>query len=61
MKYPDLASLVQAVKDGELTGTLEIDNDATYVYAGDEKVFELDPAELLEQALDLLGVRHEGV
>lgn len=61
MKYPDLASLVQAVKDGSVTEPLMIDNDGTSVYEGEDEVFSLHPVDLLEQALDLLGVRHEGV
>lgn len=59
--YETLADLVAAVREGKVTAPLRLDNDNASVYEGDEKVFEMHPAELLEQALDLLQVRWEGV
>lgn len=42
-----------------------IDNDDASMYDGDDEdgeiVFEMHPADLLEQALDLLGIPHEHV
>lgn len=65
MKYRTLAQLVAAVKAGRATGVLAVGNDDTFLYDGDpgeeECVFRMDPGELLEQALDLLGIAHEGV
>jgi hypothetical protein len=50
---------------GDEPPTLMIDNDDTHVYDPEEEdgppIFEMHPAELLEQALDLLGIPHEGV
>lgn len=64
--YNTLAELVAAYKSGEITAPLTLDNDATYVYVGNDddpaswhKVFGLDPYDLLRAALDLLGVPHE--
>ena len=37
-----------------------LDNDAAFVYQGDERVFQSDP-QLLEDALDLLGIPHQHV
>lgn len=66
--YDTLEELVDAIKEGELPAdaTLTIDNDETsmYVDVGPNDyqcVFRMHPGELTEQALDLLGVRHEGV
>jgi hypothetical protein len=65
-----LAELVEAYKSGKLTDDdiLWLDNDTTGLYTGDEdagepvvKVFEMHPYELLEQALDLLGVLYDHV
>lgn len=71
MKYETLEALVRAYQDGTLTAPLELDNYATYVYANEQgsaeddenidKVFGMDPWELLNAALDLLGIPHEHV
>lgn len=73
MKYKTLADLVNAYHAKELTretAMLTIDNDNVHVtfHAADdpdwlraENVFEMDPLDLLEQALDLLGIPHEHV
>lgn len=64
-KYRSLEELLKAYKLGELsedTGDiLQIDNDTCFVYCNDEKVFEGDPEELLEEALELLGIPAEHV
>lgn len=65
MRYETLAELRDAYSAGEVTGPLMIDNDSAGVYREDGpdnwvSVFEMHPAELLLQALDLLGVPHEG-
>lgn len=57
--YETLQDLVAAVRSGEITGTLTIDNDETFMYSGDQCVFRMAPDELLEQALDMLSVPHE--
>lgn len=61
MRYATLAELRAAYASGEVTAPLAIDNDQTTVYTDDEKVFEAHPEQLLEDALDLLGIPHEGV
>lgn len=70
MRYTNLDQLQAAYRTGELTpqtAELEIDNDVVYVYLHDEewvnveKVFEMRPDELIEQALDLLGIPHQHV
>ena len=73
MKYQTLAELREAYRfpEGGRPGPLMIDNDSTVataptgefiagdaVYAG---VFEMHPAQLLEEALRLLGIPFEGV
>lgn len=57
-----LEELIAAYKSGAIQPqyTLLIDNDATYVYDEDGvSKFEMHPAELLEQALTLLGIPWE--
>lgn len=62
-KYETLADLREAVADGQAPGmVLRLDNDEAYAVSEEgEDLFSMHPAELLEQALDLLGVRHESV
>lgn len=57
--YETLSDLVAAVRSGEITGTLVIDNDETFVYEGDKEVFRMHPSQALEEALDMLSVPHE--
>jgi hypothetical protein len=57
--YKTLAELQQAVRAGEVTEPLVLDNDETAAYQGEECVFRMDPDTLLEQALDMLGIAHE--
>ncbi len=40
MKYNSYAELFAAYKSGELTEPLMMDNDSSYVYVGDEQVFQ---------------------
>jgi hypothetical protein len=62
MKYDTLRQLHDAIQAGEVKdAAIGIDNDVTAMYAGGKKVFEMHPADLLEQALDLLGIPHEHV
>jgi hypothetical protein len=58
-----LAELVEAYKSGKFTDDdiLWLDNDTTDLYSEAGQVFSMHPSELLEQALDLLGVRYEHV
>jgi hypothetical protein len=60
-----LAALVRKYKSGAIPRDckLWLDNDDASVYTGETgpPVFEMDPRELLEQALDLLGIPHEHV
>lgn len=66
-RYDTLGQLRGAIELGHLKGAvLMIDNDVTSMYVGDEDsagecVFEMHPADLLEQALNLLGIPHEHV
>lgn len=64
-KCDTLAQLAEGYKSGRYTAPVMIDNDCVTVYqesasgADDhEKVFEMHPEDLLEQALDLLGIPH---
>lgn len=58
MRYQSLRGLQAAYESGELPGSLPlvIDSDAVIASHGEEQVFDLDPAEVLQQALDLLGI-----
>jgi len=50
----------RARADGGEVPVLTLDNDDTYAYLGEECVFGgTHPHQLLEQALDLLGILHE--
>ena len=65
-KYDTLGQLRGAIELGHVKDVvLWIDNDHTYAMAGDgddaEEIFEMHPADLIEQALDLLGIPHEHV
>jgi hypothetical protein len=64
----ELAELAASYKSGKVTAPLMLDNDSTTVYEdrGEGcvdyvKVFDMDPHDLLEAALDLLGIPHEHV
>jgi len=59
-QYRTLRELREALAAGTVRGPLLIDSDAVYTLAGDGD-FEMHPADLLEQALDLLGIPHEHV
>ncbi len=59
MKYPTVAALAEAYKLGEVHEPVVLDNDDSFTYQGDEKVFQMDPHDLLRQSLDLLGIPHE--
>jgi len=65
VKYDTLKQLKDAFDSGALTTdedgpvALVLDNDATGVYVGEEHVFEMHPADVLDQALSLLGIPHE--
>jgi len=62
MKYDTLRQLRDAIQTSEITdAAIGIDNDVTAVYVEGKKVFEMHPDDLLEQALDLLGIPHEHV
>lgn len=61
MPYETPRDLQAAYKSGTVTDPLMLDNDSTSVYAGDDNVFEMHPNDVLEQALDLLGIPHEHV
>jgi hypothetical protein len=68
--YKTLAELKAAYDRGDVKASLTLDNDQTsiYDYTGDgdpetdedpnawQKVFDMHPDDLLQQALDLLGI-----
>lgn len=57
-----LEELLAAYKSGAITEPMWLDNDSTFVYQEDEKVFDGGvPRELLEQALTLLGIPFQSV
>jgi hypothetical protein len=57
--YQTLADLKQALDSGEVSGTVTLDNDETFLYTDGAEVFRMHPYDLLRQALDLLGIPHE--
>lgn len=61
--YATLADLLDAVNHGGPrpdTLTAVIDNDTITIHTADgEDVFEAHPADLMQQALDALGIPHE--
>jgi hypothetical protein len=61
VKYESLAELKAAYESGELTADspLVLDNDCSFVYVGDEKVYDGGGYELREEALTLLGIPWE--
>lgn len=64
MKYETLKALKAAYDSGELakSNPLMLDNDCTFVYTDDAKVFNGGmPEDLLREALALLGIPNEGV
>lgn len=59
MKFKTLAELADAYAEGTQTYPLVIDNDSVAAYDDGGCVFEMHPAELLEEALKLLGISSE--
>lgn len=61
MKYKNLKELKAAYDSGELSrdNVITLDNDSSYVYVDDEKVYDGPGYELREEALDLLGIPTE--
>lgn len=65
LKYKTLKALAAAYASGKLDkkeSPLVLDNDCAHVYVGDECVFRSDEppeAEILDQALALLGIPSE--
>jgi hypothetical protein len=60
--YDTLEQLRNAYAQHAVTTPLMIDNDNVSVYdANDGHAFEMHPADLLLQALDLLGIPYEYV
>jgi hypothetical protein len=61
VKYNSLAELKAAYESGELPADapLVLDNDSSYVYVGDENVYNGGGYELREEALTLLGIPWE--
>lgn len=62
--YETLAELQHAVTRARACGqeppVLTVDNDDSYAYdQAEQLVFRMHPADLLEQALDLLGIPHQ--
>jgi hypothetical protein len=69
-KYSTLKALAAAYKSGELSDEpLWLDNDCAFVYVNENPddddsgvaVFYSDPYQIMCEALDLLGIPHEGV
>ncbi|RLB28208.1 MAG: hypothetical protein DRG87_09820 [Deltaproteobacteria bacterium] len=65
MKYKSLKELKEALDKGEIQANpangdcLIVDSDSIYFYLDDECVFRMHPSDLLEEALDLLGIPWE--
>lgn len=61
MKYKSLKELKKAYDSSELTDPICLDNDDSFVYVGEEKVYQGGtPEELLDEALELLKIPSEG-
>lgn len=62
MKYKTLRELKEALDNGEIEidpesgDGLTLESDITYFYVDDECVFRMHPSDLIEEALDLLGI-----
>ena len=62
MKYKTLKELKEALDKGEIElnpesdDGLTLESDITYFYVDDECVFRMHPSDLIEEALDLLGI-----
>lgn len=62
MKYRTLKELKEALDNGEIELNQESDegltleSDIAYFYIDDECVFRMHPSDLIEEALDLLGI-----
>ena len=67
MEYKTLKALKQALDQGEIQldpesgDCLILDSDSTYFYIDDKCVFKMHQSDLLEEALDLLGIPWETV
>jgi hypothetical protein len=65
MKYKTLKELKEALDQGAVQvdpeggDCLVVESDSTYFYLDDECVFRKHPSDLLEEALDLLGIPWE--
>ena len=65
MKYKTLKELKKALDKGKIQlnphggDCLMVDADSTYFYLDDEVVFRMHPSDLLEEALNLLGIPWE--
>jgi len=65
MKYTTLRELKKALDQGEIQlnpgngDCLIVDADSTYFYLDEEVVFRKHPSDLLEEALNLLGIPWE--
>ena len=65
MKYKTLKELKKAIDQGEIQlnpeggDCLLVDADSTYFYLDDEVVFRMHRSDLLEEALNLLGIPWE--
>jgi hypothetical protein len=63
VKYKNLKQLKKALDNKEIPeedAYIIVDNDTTFVYHGDTKVFEGGmPEDLLHEALELLGINSE--
>ena len=51
-----LAELREAYARGEVTDPVMLDNDQVTAYVNGDRVFDSHPEQLLEDALDLLGI-----
>jgi len=62
MIYTTLKELKEALDEGEIKldpergEYLTLESDITYLYVDDECVFRMHPSDLIEEALDLLGI-----
>ena len=61
-RYKTLKELKEALDNGEIEldpergDYLTVESDSTYFYLDDECVFRMHPTDLIEEALDLLGI-----
>jgi hypothetical protein len=59
VKYNNYKELFTAYKNGEIEEPIILDNDCSFVYIGDEKVFQGNGRLDIDEILDAIGIPNE--